>query len=75
MCDSINMKSPIWMQAYERVISSEELNLKPLTASWLDILLEKAFAAIRIDSLMVEECEDESSGLDQTISSLCEEND
>jgi len=24
---------------------------------------------------MVEECEDESSGLDQTISSLCEEND
>lgn len=63
------------MQAYERVINGEEIGSKHLTASWLDILLEKAFAQIWLEGLMTEDVEEECSGLDKTISSLCEENE
>jgi hypothetical protein len=58
------MKSGIWMQAYERVISGDEMNKRPLTAAWLDVLLEKTFASLRLEGIVVEEVEEECSDLD-----------
>jgi len=67
------MKSPIWTQAFENILTNPDVDANSMSLAKLDQLLEREFAGIRLETLSLEEKEEEANELDQTILSLNQE--